>query len=124
MPEPLHYWESVGDDLANWMSRAQQQLDDDLIGGRRPWQPSLTREQQMDWHLEHLYPPQMGGQLDQAYLAHMITTSTEEEIRGLGPALQRFMDNKSKEAGLPPPGEAGDRQYGGALPPAPPTYQR
>jgi hypothetical protein len=121
MADKLHPWEDVGNDLADYMLKTPDLLAEDLIGDRRPWQPKMTHDEMMDWHLEHLYPPQLHGQLDQDYLGKMMASATDGEIRALGPALQRFVTNKAHADGMPPPGEGSDRQYGGALadPPSP-----
>jgi hypothetical protein len=99
MPTPPHVWESVADETFDWMDRLPDQLAADVIGDRRPWDPGGSHDEQIQFHLEHLYP---GGQFDPSYLAHVLTTGTKDEVQALGRALDRYVEQKAEGSSTEP----------------------
>lgn len=120
MANQLHPWEAATNDLFEWLNTAPDKLATELIGDRRPWEPQMSADDQATYHLEHLYPPQLGGQLDPQYIAHVLTTGTKDEVQSLGRTLDRHVLAAAKDAGLP----TDFRQDGGVLPKPKRTYGR
>jgi hypothetical protein len=99
MPEP-HPWEATTNEVADWMDRLPDQIASDIVGEHRPFEAAMSHEDQMAYHLDHLYPPQLGGQMDTSYVAHILTTGTKDEVKGLGQALDRHVSQKAEA--IPP----------------------
>lgn len=99
MPNQQHSWESTTDELFDWMQNTPDSLAAEIIGDRRPWEPKIPHDEAMSYHLEHLYPPQLLGEMDTSYLAHIMTTGTQEEVRSLAQALDRHVSRKADQAG-------------------------
>jgi hypothetical protein len=114
---PGHLWEDVTDELSTWMENTPDELVASIAGDAHPFQPAISHEQQMAYHVEHLYPPQLGGAMDTSYLTQIMTRGTEDEVKALGAALDRHVEKRAKEP-PPPPGLPAGVRRGGTIGPA------
>lgn len=117
MSPELHPWEAATDEVGDWLNRMPDQLVQAVVGDHRPWQPPMSHEDQMAYHLEHLYPPQLGGAFDPQYLAHVEATGTREEVKALAQSLDRHVLSKAEQI---PPNRVAPYRPPTAPPPRPP----